>query len=282
MHRFWLGAASNEFVDSHAKTTIAHLPAVRLRQLEIALPSLAEQKRITKILRDQMDSVEATRAAAKAQLKSIETIIQATLAQEFSAKSTERWLRCSLGELCDVLARQVDPTLLEYRDLPHVNGERIESGTGRLLELNSACEDGMTSGKYLFEAGCVLYSKLRPYLRKVTYANFNGLCSADMYPIVTDANKLLPEFLCWLLLSPGFSKYAESESQRSRMPKLNREQLFSYQAEFPTYTEQARIVHKLSEVSKATSTATSACKKQLTAINALPASILRQAFSGQL
>ena len=64
--------------------------------------------------------------------------------------------------MCGIKAPQVDPTLPEYGDLPHVSGENIESGTGRLLEVRSAADDGMTSGKYLFESGDVLYSKFHP------------------------------------------------------------------------------------------------------------------------
>lgn len=82
------------------------------------------------------------------------------------------WRMVKLGEVCDVVSGQVNPTLPEYRDLPHVNGKNIESGTGRLRHVNTAAEDGMTSGKYLFSDGDVLYSKLRPYLRKVALVDF--------------------------------------------------------------------------------------------------------------
>ena len=59
----------------------------------------------------------------------------------------------------------------------------------------------MTSTKYLFSPGDVLYSKLRPYLRKVALVDFRGLCSADMYPIEADHEVLDPTFLKFLLLS---------------------------------------------------------------------------------
>ena len=69
-----------------------------------------------------------------------------------------------------------------YRNLPHINGEVIETGTGKLLSVQTAAEDGLISGKYLFESGMILYSKLRPYLRKVTIAPCRGVCSTDMLP----------------------------------------------------------------------------------------------------
>src|SRR5207244_3836759 len=103
--------------------------------------------------------------------------------------------------VCEVRARQVDPMIPKYGALPHVSGEDIESGSCRLYPLRSASEDGMTSGKYLFAAGDVLYSKIRPYLRKVAVVDFEGVCSADIYPISVHSDFVDPHFLGWLLLS---------------------------------------------------------------------------------
>jgi type I restriction enzyme S subunit len=142
-----------------------------------------------------------------------------------------RWAR--LGEICEITARQVDPKVPEFGALPHVNGENIEGGTCRLLYLRTAAEEGMTSGKYLFEPGDVLYSKLRPYLRKAVVVDFRGVCSADMYPIRVNRAVLDPHFAAWMLVTEEFTRYADGESRRARMPKLNREQLFAWQAPLP-------------------------------------------------
>ena len=136
---------------------------------------------------------------------------------------------------------RLTPKIPEYGALPHVNGENIESGTCQLIYLNSAADDGMTSGKYLFNAGDVLYSKLRPYLRKVTVADFKGVCSADMYPIKANQDVLDSHFLSWVLVSDEFTNYANEESRRARMPKLNRDQLFAYEAPIPSLDEQRQI-----------------------------------------
>jgi type I restriction enzyme S subunit len=146
-----------------------------------------------------------------------------------------------------VVAPHVDPTLPGFADLPHVSGENITSGTGELLDVRSASEDGMTSTKYLFSPGDVLYSKLRPYLRKVALVDFRGLCSADMYPIEADHEVLDPTFLKFLLLSDSFSAYANDESRRARMPKLNRQQLLSWETPIPPLPEQERIAAALRE-----------------------------------
>ena len=66
-----------------------------------------------------------------------------------------------------------------------------------------------------------------------------------MYPISTNQDKLLPEFLLWLLLSEDFTEYADNESRRARMPKLNREQLFAFETEIPPISVQQEIVQAI-------------------------------------
>ena len=257
----------------------------KLLALEMPLPPLPEQRRISGILREQLGAVEKARAAAEAQLEAAQALPSAYLREVFPKlrQPLPRGWKCvKLGELCKISARQVDPKLPEYSGLPHVSAEDIESGTGRLFDLKSAAEDGMISGKYIFESGCILYSKIRPYLRKAVVAPCRGLCSADMYPIDVKHDSFDANYFLWLLLSEAFTEWADSESRRARMPKLNRDQLFSYLAPLPPLIEQQRIAASLNNsFAKA-----DALRSQLSALNselsALPQSLLRKAFRGEL
>jgi type I restriction enzyme S subunit len=66
------------------------------------------------------------------------------------------------------------------RDLPHlpfVGMEHVEAHSMRLLGTVPA--SGLKSSAVHFQAGDVLYGRLRPYLNKVLLARFEGLCSAE-------------------------------------------------------------------------------------------------------
>jgi len=179
-----------------------------------------------------------------------------------------------LGDIAWIDAKIVDPTRAHTRDLPHISGENITSITGELLAVRSAADDGMTSGKYQFDAGDVLYSKLRPYLRKVTIPEFAGLCSADMYPLKTDHSRVLPEFLRLVLVGSTFTDYAVEESARTRMPKLNREQLFGYRFLLPDLTVQRSIVTTVQRAAVEVEKARLASINQFRELNALSNSIV--------
>ena len=250
--------------------------------IPMPLPPLGEQKRIAAILNEQMAEVERARAAAEAQLEAAKALPAAYLRAVFSSPEAQQWPRKPMGELCEIVARQVDPKIPEYGRLPHVNGENIESGTCRLLSLRTAAEDAMISGKYLFESGDVLYSKLRPYLRKVTVAGIRGVCSADMYPVRVNRSLLDPQYTAWMLLSDEFTHYADEESRRARMPKLNRDQLFAWSAPVPSLREQQRIAAMLNERMASAERARRVIEEELDTINKLPAALLRRAFAGEI
>lgn len=197
-------------------------------------------------------------------------------------RSTCESRRVRLGDVCHVIAPHVDPTLPEYANLPHVSGENIASGTGDLLDVRSAGEDGMTSTKYLFGPGDVLYSKLRPYLRKVALAGFAGLCSADVYPVTPHTDVIDAEFLKYLLLSELFSGYAEAESRRARMPKLNRAQLLSWETTLPPLADQKRIAASLRGQLNVAARIRVAAEQDLRTANHLASAVLRHQFESHV
>ena len=156
----------------------------------------------------------------------------------------EEWeVRCLLNTV-RIANGQVDPKTEPYRSMILVAPDHIEGGTGKLLEKRTAAEQQAISGKYVFQAGDIVYSKIRPYLRKATLAEFDGLCSADMYPL-KPASDISAGFILAILLGHRFTKYAESVSVRSGMPKINRAELANFEVAVPPFPEQREIAGAL-------------------------------------
>ena len=102
----------------------------------------------------------------------------------------------------------------------------------------------------MFRPGDIVYSKIRPYLRKSILVNFEGICSADMYPL-TARPGLDAGYLNALILSDGFTTQAVAQQDRTGIPKLNREQLNSILVPKPPLAEQRRIAAVVSTVQTA-------------------------------
>ncbi|EKD97721.1 MAG: hypothetical protein ACD_23C00755G0003 [uncultured bacterium] len=151
------------------------------------------------------------------------------------------WKSMKFGRIARVTEGLVDPRDEPYRSMVLIAPNHIESGTGRLIQLETAAEQNAESGKYQCRAGNVVYSKIRPALAKVVIAPCDGLCSADMYPL--DCTELVePEWLFYLMLSTSFTAWAILESDRVAMPKINRESLFELGVHVPPKDEQRRVV----------------------------------------
>lgn len=138
-------------------------------------------------------------------------------------------------------SKQVDPKLEPYRTRILVAPNHIESATGRLLYTESAEEQGAISGKYTFDKGDVIYTKIRPYLRKVYLAEFDGICSADMYPLKTRPG-FDPRLLLYILLSERFTHFANAQSARTGFPKINREEISEYAHALPLRVSEQQSI----------------------------------------
>lgn len=150
-----------------------------------------------------------------------------------------------LESICAITAKLVDPRLPEYAGLPHMGVEAIEKATGRILPMRSAKEDGVISGKFLVSPGQVVLSKVRPALRKACTPNVALLCSADAYPL-TPAEGVDPGLLREVLLEDSFTAQVVKPSDRAKMPKFNRAQLFDTTVKWPAEeSDRLRVVASL-------------------------------------
>ncbi len=128
----------------------------------------------------------------------------------------------------------------------YVGGENIESGSGRLLSLQTVQEAGIVGPSYKFRKGHIVYSKVRPNLQKCFFADFNGVCSSDIYPLKVNEELVLPRYFALILQSKFFAKKTESfQDGRSGMPKINQDQLAQIKIPLPPLETQHEIVEKL-------------------------------------
>ena len=163
---------------------------------------------------------------------------------------------------------QIDATMTtdyeKYADFPHIGIDSIESGTGELKGYRTVREDHVISGKYIFGPQHIIYSKIRPNMNKVALPNFEGLCSADSYPILVKSN-CDRHFLAYVLRSPLFLDYIVPMSSRSNMPKVNREQISGFKMKLPPIELQREFV----AIADAAEASKAELKKSITSIDAV-------------
>ena len=151
------------------------------------------------------------------------------------------WEQRKWSEYVSISTDMVDPRSGNYDNLPHVGPGNMESFTGRLYDnVNTVKDDALISGKFHFNPGDIIYGKINPQLGKYTYAQFEGLASADAY-VLNGKNGLTQEFLFGILQTKAFFDYSVSVSMRSGMPKINRDELNAFEFLAPNESEQRAI-----------------------------------------
>jgi type I restriction enzyme S subunit len=260
-----------------------------LRKFPIPIPPLPEQKQIVAILDKAFAAIDQAKANIERNIENAKELFQSKLNDIFSQTGegdalslSKGWEEKGLSDICEITSKLIDPNLIEYKDLLHVGGGNIVAETGELIELKTASEEGLISGKFAFETNVVLYNKIRPYLVKVARPTFNGLCSADMYPLTPKVNCITKDFLYFLLISKRFTDYAIMGSGRAGMPKVNRKHLFEYSFSLPSFEKQDEIIIALEAIRAQSQILDIVYRKKIETLEELKKSILQKAFAGEL
>lgn len=244
----------------------------------IPLPPLDEQERIVEVLDAAFEGLARARDHTEANLQNARELVEGITRAAFDGGGDI----VTLEEVADIPSALVDPRELPFADLPHVGAGNMETGSDKLMNVLTAREERLISGKYTFDTSMVLYSKIRPYLRKAARPDFVGLCSADVYPIRPNPNRLDRNYLFHLLLGPNFTDYAISGSNRVGMPKVNRDHLFAYAFPLPSLKLQREVSAKIDEVMGYCEESASNYRAKLTDLDDLRQSLLQKAFAGEL
>ena len=258
-----------------------NLSGLKIKNVAVPTIPLSEQQRIVGLLDEAFAGIATAKANAKKNLLNARALFESHLQSVFTQRG-KGWVERKLSEVCAITSTLVDPRKQEFLDLIHVGAGNIESQTGVFVDLKTAREEGLISGKFLFNESMVLYSKIRPYLMKVARPDFGGLCSADMYPLAPLPNEITRDYLFHLLLSKGFTDYAIQGSARAGMPKVNRDHLFEFKVWLPPVKKQTGLAAGLDALNEETQRLAHLYERKLAALDALKKSLLHQAFTGQL
>jgi len=156
--------------------------------------------------------------------------------------SRKGWTRVAFGEVVQLSReRSSDPRRDGFER--YIGLEHIDPADLKVRRWGNVSEG--TTFTNVFRAGQVLFGKRRAYQRKVAVADFDGVCSGDIYVLKPRNEKLLQELLPFICQTDGFFEHAIETSAGSLSPRTNWDSLASFELALPPPDEQRRIYNLL-------------------------------------
>ncbi len=98
----------------------------------------------------------------------------------------------------------------------------------------------------IFYKNDILISNIRPYFKKIWFADKNGGCSNDVLVFPTDNKRIIPEFLYYNLSSDYFFDYMVAGSNGTKMPRGSKDSILKFIIKLPPLETQQKIVNLIS------------------------------------
>ena len=213
----------------------------------IPFPDLTIQKDIAATL----DRIVQTINICNTILDKIDLLVKSRFVEMFGDLhiNSKGWEYAKFTDIADI-----DGTMTtdfeKYANYPHIGIDSIQKNTGDLIGYRTVSEDNVVSGKYLFSPKHIIYSKIRPNLNKVALPTFNGVCSADAYPILPIDGKCNRTFLAYVMRSDYFLNYILQFCMRTNLPKVNRKELSGFVTPLPSLNLQNQFADFVTQIDK--------------------------------
>ena len=199
----------------------------------------------------------------------------------FEIPRTWKWVR--LGEVTNYAASKKKVKQQNVDDNTwSLDLEDIEKNTGKVLIYVKAKERKILAEKVVFDKGNILYSKLRPYLKKILVADKPGVCSSEIVPFSSYGNFINAHFLVYFLMSPQVDYSINSVTYGIKMPRVGTETMTNLLLPLPPLAEQHRIVEVIEKSFKELSIIDEMQKSLSTDAVSFKKKILELAIQGKL
>ena len=164
----------------------------------------------------------------------------------FEIPETWKWVR--LGEISTYSQTKMKINVAEIETpMWSLDLEDIEKESGKIIRRVMTNDRKISGEKIIFKKGQILYSKLRPYLKKILIAPDNGVCSSELVPFDMIGN-CDSRFIVYVLKSAYVDFLINSVTYGVKMPRVGTDTMINLLIPLPPLDEQKRIVEKIEEL----------------------------------
>ena len=150
------------------------------------------------------------------------------------------WEKCTLEDVMYFSTTRVNSSELNKDN--YVSTENMLQDYQGIVDAKSVPEDVNVVS---FSCGDILISNIRPYLKKVWKATFNGGCSSDVFVLKANDN-IESDYLHYVIANDKFINFVMSGAKGVKMPRGDKKQMETYSLSLPQIQEQHKIARLIS------------------------------------
>ncbi|AGX87397.1 restriction endonuclease subunit S [Candidatus Symbiobacter mobilis] len=162
----------------------------------------------------------------------------------------------------------------------YIGLEDVESKSGKYKPISRNSRQSEDSTVGVFYKDDVLYSKLRPYLRKSIVTKMDGTCSTEF--LVLKTNNTNPRWLNQWLLTTEVTHQIEAGCEGAKMPRADWEHVASIEMPAPNEEEQVRILVALDRETTRIDTLIEKSKLSIDLLKERRSALITAAVTGQI
>ena len=149
-------------------------------------------------------------------------------------------MMCELSKFCFYRNERIATNILNSRT--YISTENMLPNKGGVTSATSLPTVPQTSK---FRCGDTLVSNIRPYFKKIWFAEYDGGCSNDVL-VFSAKEGVVPKFLYYVLANDSFFAYSTATPKGTKMPRGDKDSIMQYQIEKVDYPSQKKIAAILS------------------------------------
>ncbi|MCF2615049.1 restriction endonuclease subunit S [Leyella stercorea] len=181
------------------------------------------------------------------------------------------WEKCTLEDVMNFSTTRVNSS--ELNEGNYISTENMLQDYQGIVDAKSVPEDVNVIS---FSCGDILISNIRPYLKKVWKATYNGGCSSDVFVLKANDN-IESDYLHYVIANDKFINFVMSGAKGVKMPRGDKNQMKTYSLSLPQIQEQKKIGKMLSLLDERIATQ----NKIIEDLKKLKSAIIEKVFNGK-
>ncbi|MDD5566764.1 MAG: restriction endonuclease subunit S [Patescibacteria group bacterium] len=250
---FYLRSKTEEISQKGSGATVSGIRLEHIKNLEIPLPPLPEQKKIVAKLEKLLAKTkEAKRLRAEA-IEATDKLLSAELNQIFEEGKKRGWEVKKLKDLTErteiINPQQEFKSDFNYIDITSVSSNRNSTPDANLIPIDHA----PSRARKLVKEGDTIFATTRPYLRNIAYVTkeLSGSVASTGFCVIRSKSRSMdPRYLFQVVTSSPFVDKVSSFQKGATYPAVADSVIFDQNILLPPLSEQQKIVARLDALSE--------------------------------